>query len=194
MGKRDAIIQSSINLFKKNGIEQTKISDIVKDAHIAQGTFYLYFPSKLSLMPAIAEEMVKILMQRIRNDVQSDQTIEIKLEQLVDSIFAINEEYSEVMAIIYSGLASTEHLKEWETVYATCYEWVSDLLKDAKENGTIRQSIKPDRTAKLIIGLIESAAEQVFLYDYRDEHEIEIQRKEVVQFLFDALGISKANS
>lgn len=194
MGKRDAIIQSSINLFKKNGIEQTKISDIVKDAHIAQGTFYLYFPSKLSLMPAIAEEMVKILMQRIRNDVQSDQTIEIKLEQLVDSIFAINEEYSEVMAIIYSGLASTEHLKEWETVYATCYEWVSDLLKDAKENRMIRQSIKPDRTAKLIIGLIESAAEQVFLYDYRDEHEIEIQRNEVVQFLFDALGISKANS
>ena len=113
MGKRDAIIQSSINLFKKNGIEQTKISDIVKDANIAQGTFYLYFPSKLSLMPAIAEEMVKITMKRIKSDVQNDRPIEIKLEQIVDSIFAINKEYSEVQAIIYSGLASTEHLKEW---------------------------------------------------------------------------------
>lgn len=194
MGKRDAIIQSSINLFKKNGIEQTKISDIVKDANIAQGTFYLYFPSKLSLMPAIAEEMVKITMKRIKSDVQNDRPIEIKLEQIVDSIFAINKEYSEVQAIIYSGLASTEHLKEWETVYAPFYQWISNLLEEAKENNTIRQTIKPDRTAKLLIGLVESAAEQVFLYDYSDEHEIETQRNEVIQFLFNALGISSTNS
>lgn len=191
MGKRNAIIQSSIHLFKENGIEQTKVSDIVKDAQIAQGTFYLYFPSKLSLMPAIAEVMVEIIMKRIKIEVKKDQTIEVKLENIVDSIFAVTKEYSEVMAMIYSGLASTEHLREWETVYAPVYEWISAVLKEAKTAKSIRQTIDPRRTAKLVIGLIESAAEQVFLYDYSNEREIEIQRNEVILFLLDALGIEK---
>jgi len=191
MGKRNAIIQSSIHLFKENGIEQTKVSDIVKDAQIAQGTFYLYFPSKLSLMPAIAEVMVEIIMKRIKIEVKNEQTIEVKLKNIVDSIFAVTKEYSEVMAMIYSGLASTEHLKEWETVYAPVYEWISTVLKEAKAAKSIGQTIDPHRTAKLVIGLIESAAEQVFLYDYSNEREIEVQRNEVIVFLFDALGIEK---
>ncbi len=48
-----------LKCFRKKGVEKTKISDIVKLAGIAQGTFYLYFPSKLSVMPAIAEVMVE---------------------------------------------------------------------------------------------------------------------------------------
>src|SRR5690625_2519250 len=194
MVKREAIIDSSIHLFKTNGIENTKISDIVKDAQIAQGTFYLYFSSKLSLMPAIAEVMVEIMMKRIKNEVQTGQTIEVQLTKIVESIYSVTEEYSELMAMIYSGLASTEHLKEWETVYAPVYEWISNLLEDAKTNKKIRQSIEPHRTAKLIIGLVESTAEQVHLYDYKDKHEIENQQTAVTQFLLDALGISDNNS
>ena len=194
MAKKDAIVQSAIKLFQTNGIERTKISDIVKEAQIAQGTFYLYFPSKLALMPAIAEEMVKILMKRIKHEVKSEQNVDEKFINIVNSIFKVNKEYSEVLAMIYSGLASTEHLKEWETVYEPCYHWLSNILLEAKNNGEIRQTIDPDRTAKLIIGLVESAAEQVYLYDASDELEIEHQREAVIQFLFNALGLEKVNS
>lgn len=194
MAKKDAIVQSAIQLFQTNGIERTKISDIVKEAQIAQGTFYLYFPSKLALMPAIAEEMVKILMKRIKQEVKSKQNVDEKFINIVNSIFKVNKEYSEVLAMIYSGLASTEHLKEWETVYEPCYHWLSNILLEAKNNGEIRQTIDPDRTAKLIIGLVESAAEQVYLYNASDELEIEHQREAVIQFLFNALGLEKVNS
>jgi len=194
MAKKDAIVQSAIKLFQTNGIERTKISDIVKEAQIAQGTFYLYFPSKLALMPAIAEEMVKILMKLIKQEVKNEQNVDEKFINIVNSIFMVNKEYSEVLAMIYSGLASTEHLKEWETVYEPCYHWLSDVLLEAKNNGEIRQTIDPDRTAKLIIGLVESAAEQVYLYNASDELEIEHQREAVTQFLFNALGLEKVNS
>lgn len=194
MAKKDAIVQSAIQLFQTNGIERTKISDIVKEAQIAQGTFYLYFPSKLALMPAIAEEMVKILMKRIKQEVKSEQNVDEKFINIVNSIFMVNKEYSEVLAMIYSGLASTEHLKEWETVYEPCYHWLSNILLEAKNNKEIRQTIDPNRTAKLIIGLVESAAEQVYLYDASEELEIEHQREAVTQFLFHALGLEKVNS
>lgn len=194
MAKKDAIVQSAIQLFQTNGIERTKISDIVKEAQIAQGTFYLYFPSKLALMPAIAEEMVKILMKRIKQEVKNEQNVDEKFINIVNSIFIVNKEYSEVLAMIYSGLASTEHLKEWETVYEPCYHWLSNVLLEAKNNGDIRQTIDPDRTAKLIIGLVESAAEQVYLFNTSDELEIEYQREAVTEFLFIALGLEKVSS
>lgn len=189
--KKELIVESAIYLFQEQGIEKTTVSDIVKRAGIAQGTFYLYFPSKLSLMPAIAEEMVKVLVERMNQEINDSMTITEQMENIIESIFSINKEYSEVLAMIYSGLASTEHLKEWEAVYAPCYELISELLESAKQSGSVSSSIQPDRTAKLVIGLVESAAEQVYLYNYSDDQEIEHQKEAVTQFLFDALQIKK---
>ncbi|MFD1205771.1 MULTISPECIES: TetR family transcriptional regulator [Sporosarcina] len=189
MDKKSKIVLSAIEVFRQIGIEKTKISDIVKAAGIAQGTFYLYFPSKLSLMPAIAEVMVEKTMEIVKDQVDEQQDISVQMKQLIDAIFKVNEEYHEIQALIYSGLASTEHLKEWETVYAPFYNWISEGLKKAKMEGKIRQTIQPDRTAKLIIGLIESAAEQIYLYDVNKEDEAKIQKAEVYEFLKHALSI-----
>lgn len=187
LGKKTAIIHSAIEVFQEQGIEKTKISDIVKRAGIAQGTFYLYFPSKLSLMPAIAEVMVMKTIEIVKQTVDDEATYPKQFEQMVEAIFEVNKEYYEILAVIYSGLASTEHIREWESVYAPFYEWISEKLEAAKIAGAVRQSIKPDRTAKIIIGLIESTAEQVFLYAQHDESEADRQKEEVLDFMSHAL-------
>lgn len=61
--KKERIIQSAIDVFSEKGIEKATISEIVKKAGIAQGTFYLYFSSKLAVMPAIAEVMVNKILE-----------------------------------------------------------------------------------------------------------------------------------
>ena len=58
-----------LKCFRKRA-SKTKISDILKLAGIAQGTFYLYFPSKLSVMPAIAEVMVEKMILAVKEKVQ----------------------------------------------------------------------------------------------------------------------------
>lgn len=187
MGKKTAIIHSAIEVFQEQGIEKTKISDIVKRAGIAQGTFYLYFPSKLALMPAIAEVMVAKTLDIVKQTVDESAPYPKQFEQMVDAIYKVNKEYYEILAVIYSGLASTEHIKEWESVYAPFYQWISEKLEAAKKAGAVRQSIKPERTAKIIIGLIESTAEAVFLYAHHDEGEADRQKEEVLDFMAHAL-------
>ena len=190
MNKKEMIVHAAIEVFREQGIEKTKISDIVKAAGIAQGTFYLYFPSKLSLMPAIAEVMVVKTMAIVQESVEESATFSVQLEQLVEAIFQVTHDYHEIQALIYSGLASTEHLKEWETVYAPFYQWISERLQEAKEARIIRSSIHADRTAKMIIGLVESAAEQIYLYDSEQEDQARIQQEEVNDFLRHALGMN----
>ncbi|WP_438313877.1 TetR family transcriptional regulator [Sporosarcina sp. FA9] len=189
MNKKENIVRAAVKIFSEKGIEKTKISDIVKEAGVAQGTFYLYFPSKLSLMPAIAEIMVEKTLTIIKGNVQKDVSFSTKIEQIIDSIFMVTRDYNELQALIYAGLASTEHLKEWEAVYDPFYVWVSDLLREAKSEGVIRESIHVERTAKIMIGLIESAAEQIYLYDSDKDDQARIQKIEVNQFVKHALGV-----
>lgn len=189
MSKKEEIVHAAIGVFREKGIEKTTVSHIVKAAGIAQGTFYLYFPSKLALMPVIAEEMVEKTMEIVKENIQEEATFQKKIEQLIDAIFLVARDYNEIQALIYAGLASTEHLKEWETVYAPFYEWISELIKEAAEQNIVRKTMNIDRTAKLLIGLVESAAEQVYLYDNTDEDEVHQQKEEVLSFLFYALGV-----
>ncbi|MBP2242738.1 AcrR family transcriptional regulator [Cytobacillus eiseniae] len=189
MNKKEKIVHAAIEVFREKGIEKTKIADIVKLANIAQGTFYLYFPSKLSVMPAIAEVMVEKTISAVKNEVRGDASFTTQLVQIVDAIFKITCDYREILALIYAGMGSTEHIKEWETVYEPFYSWISQFLKEAKENGNIRDSIHVERTAKLVIGLVESAAEQVYLYDTKQDDEASIQKAEVLSFLKHGLSI-----
>lgn len=189
MSKEEKIILAAIDVFRDKGVEKTKVSDIVKSAGIAQGTFYLYFPSKLSVMPAIAAVMVEKIMLEVKNRFQNSTSLENQIEQIVDAVFYLTKEYRDVFALIYAGIAQTEHLKEWETIYAPFYEWMNNFLKQAQNVGNIRDSLNTERSTKLIIGLIESAAEQIYLYDNFDEDNAALQKQELLDFLHHALGL-----
>ncbi len=47
--KRDALLNTAYELFTTKGIHATAISDIVKRAGVAKGTFYLYFRDKYDI-------------------------------------------------------------------------------------------------------------------------------------------------
>ncbi|SFA95843.1 transcriptional regulator, TetR family [Lentibacillus halodurans] len=187
--KKEAIIQSAIEVFRKKGIEKATVSDIVKGAGIAQGTFYLYFSSKLSVMLSIAEVMTEKILHEIHENVHEALPFHRKLEVVVDIVFDMIKEYREVFALIYAGLASTEYMQEWDAIYESYYAWFSHQLEQAKADGVVRDSLHPERTAEILIGLIENAAEQIYMYSHQDDHKAALKKKEVLEFAGHALGI-----
>ncbi|KGX87005.1 TetR family transcriptional regulator [Pontibacillus litoralis] len=186
--KKEKIIHSAINVFQQKGIERTKVSDIVKGAGIAQGTFYLYFPSKLAVMPSIAEVMVNKLVQTMEQEVDREQTFTNQLKQVVDIVFQITNDYRDIYALMFAGLASSDYLKEWETIYEPYYAWMSEFLQQSKASSVLRANMDTEANAKLLIGLIESAAEQSYLYDQQEEDKATQKKKEVTEFAIHALG------
>jgi len=187
--KKERIVRAAIEVLCSKGIEKTKVSDIVKGAGIAQGTFYLYFPSKLAVMPSIAEVMVQKIIEALQSSVDQDAPIHEQIKSFIATVFQLHHDGREQLALLYAGLASSEHLKEWESIYKPYYDWVSELLEKAQANGSIRKSLNTARTARIVIGAIESAAEQVYLFDQADESEIQAQAEEVYAFVTHALGI-----
>mgnify|MGYP002228847532 CR=1 FL=1 len=47
--KRESLLDSAFSLFIDNGFNKTSISDIVNNAGVAKGTFYLYFKDKYDI-------------------------------------------------------------------------------------------------------------------------------------------------
>ena len=47
--KRESLLDSDFSLFIDNGFNKTSISDIVNNAGVAKGTFYLYFKDKYDI-------------------------------------------------------------------------------------------------------------------------------------------------
>jgi AcrR family transcriptional regulator len=55
-GKRDAILAASITLFGRYGYRRTSMEEIAREAGIAKGTVYLYFPTKEVLFRALSQQ------------------------------------------------------------------------------------------------------------------------------------------
>ena len=49
--KREDLLHAAYELFTSKGVFDTSISDIVKKANMAKGTFYLYFKDKYDMTP-----------------------------------------------------------------------------------------------------------------------------------------------
>ncbi len=65
--RRRELIDAARELFVQKGYEAASVSDIVRRADVAQGTFYLYFASKQEVLAAIWRDLLEELFGIIRS-------------------------------------------------------------------------------------------------------------------------------
>jgi AcrR family transcriptional regulator len=87
IARRAEIVSAATAAFAERGIANTAVSDIVKAAGVAQGTFYLYFKSKDDVVVAAAERIGDIMVDGIERVVaMPDRSAVDKFLALVDQL------------------------------------------------------------------------------------------------------------
>lgn len=56
---RAQLVEAANSLFARQAVESVKVDDVVKEAGVAKGTFYVHFDSLETLTAAVAEELVQ---------------------------------------------------------------------------------------------------------------------------------------
>ncbi|NLE16453.1 MAG: TetR/AcrR family transcriptional regulator [Spirochaetales bacterium] len=97
--KQALLYKAAKTLFTKNGFKSTSVAQIAKEAGLAVGTFYLYYPSKEKLFLDIFLAENTALKQRCQ--AQLDVTLEPK--QMIAHMLACNSE----------GMRNNPILREW---------------------------------------------------------------------------------
>ncbi len=174
-------------ILAEKGFEATTISEIVARAGIAQGTFYLYFPSKIALVAALNQEMNEHIVAAVRDATSQAQTAADVVATGVTAAFEQIEHYRDILHILHSQVAMTQTLIQHEQHFGVYHHLVADLIRQRQAFGDVDALIPADISARLISGLIDHAADECYLYDTATPPAM--YKAEVIRFVQRALGI-----
>lgn len=66
--RRSAILEAARRVFESRGYVDTRVADIVSEAHVAQGTFYTYFDSKEAVFVELARIVIDDMLESLRSE------------------------------------------------------------------------------------------------------------------------------
>lgn len=70
--KENRLLETAFSLFTEKGIKDTSIQDIVDNANVAKGTFYLYFKDKYEIRDILIAKKSKKLFNDALEDLQKN--------------------------------------------------------------------------------------------------------------------------
>lgn len=185
--RRAELLKIAREVLAEKGFEATTISEIVSRAGVAQGTFYLYFPSKISLVVTLAQEMQASIEGALRTSYAEAKSLGEMIDRSVESAFRIMGQYRDILALVHSGIRWLEAEEAHEHIFSPYHALIAETIRRAQDVGAISPTINPVVTAVFIVGSIYYAADQCYVYHSTIPPETYIA--EAARFIRLALGV-----
>ncbi|PAB60757.1 TetR/AcrR family transcriptional regulator [Anaeromicrobium sediminis] len=153
--KRDAIMNSAIELFSRDGFHKTKVIDISNHAKVGKGTIYQYFRNKEQLYMESIKYVFELYQTYIKKAIDDEKT---PLDKLKKYLYVSDELTSKYGSVVFAlmkdmrsnGMSMFDTLTEYEN---KDIELVLKIFEDGlKEN--IFKDICPRVATNTFIGAI----------------------------------------
>ena len=172
--REQQLIKIALELFATVGYENTKISDIVAQANVSQGTFYWYFKSKeaiaLKMLESGRESILEAIAIGYRESKASIQESVVSSSHLFVHIFRFAEDNSYLMHILIKGIHSQPLLQQKvDEIKADMEAAFANNIGRAKELGMLSRPIEPKMQAVFIMSLLEGVLSR-WLFTERSEN------------------------
>lgn len=158
--KYNRIIDAAVKVFARKGFYNAKVSEIAKEAKVADGTIYLYFQNKDDILISLFEvEMEKILSRMRQELAQSDDPVK-KMERFAEVHLELvegNPEQAEVIQV--ETRQSSKFMKEYKNEKFMEYlEIISDIVREGQSKGVFREDILPRLVTRAFFGALDEVA------------------------------------
>jgi AcrR family transcriptional regulator len=159
--RRRQLLTAATAVFARRGYRAAGISDIVSEAGVARGTFYLYFESKAQVFLAIADDFYDRLEMAIAGGGADLPTTATDGRSFLRASFHRWFEFFHL-----HRLAATVMLKEGAAIDPRFDRGIAELRQSAythfaervrrfQQVGMLRPSLSPDIVAHLQVGMFE---------------------------------------
>lgn len=132
------IRNAAIELFYKQGIDNTSINEIAKEAGIAKGTVYLYFKNREDLVDSVFNYCFDIHMKESMKDVELQKNCSDKLKKRVKNIILWNHENPKESSIISSYYRPVNIVGTENVAFTKSYEVNKILIEEGIKNGEFK--------------------------------------------------------
>lgn len=166
--KQNKLFNSAYKLFTQNGIKDTSIQNIVDDAGVAKGTFYLYFKDKYDIKNKLIEKTSNKLFREAVNSLNKvyidnfdDQVIFI-INYVIDCL--INDKILiKFIAKDLSGGIFNKAISTISSPESDDESLIDFFTRKAKENN--RNYTNPEMTLFTIVELAGATCFNSIMYD-----------------------------
>jgi TetR/AcrR family fatty acid metabolism transcriptional regulator len=160
--KRVRILDAALKIFASRGFYNAKVSEVAKEAGVADGTIYLYFESKDALLIALFEDRMQRIIARATDEIaHSEGTVLDKIRQAIALHLSLVLDDPDLAEFITVELRqSGKFVKEYDNPKFTEYLRIfRDLILAGQEQGLIRRTVD----ARLVVRAIFGALDELLL-------------------------------
>ncbi len=154
-GRREQLLTAAREVLALKGYERTTVSSIAGRANVAQGTFYLYFPSKEALPGALAQQLSEALGAAAREATAELRGLDDAVDALVEATWRAAEDHKDMLVIANRGIELAKDWQEFLDITAPWREALEDFLRRFQAAGEIEASLDPMTTACVLRDVLD---------------------------------------
>ena len=163
--KRERLLNKAYELFTTKGFTNTSISDIVENADVAKGTFYLYFKDKFDLRDKLITSKAMLLFRNATENLakKNFNTLEENVIYIADSVIDQLNEDKQLLKFISKklGWGIFQNVLTTEDEQNGGYSFNDIYYSLLEKSG--RKFKNPDLMLYMIVELINSSCYNVIL-------------------------------
>ena len=156
--RKESLYTVAIDLFRRQGFEETRVEEITQAAGVAKGTFFNYFPSKEDILLYITERHMSRLSAALGNGASANlsrqqssiEAIQFLRHTLADSL----EEDRDLVGLAVDKALQIAHLAPASHKGRFSLQGlIAILVVRGQRSGEIQPEIDPEVVAQMLEGL-----------------------------------------
>lgn len=185
------IFEVSGRLFKEKGFENTTVDEITKEAGIAKGTFFNYFPTKESLLLYFKEQREDLIFNILESQIPAGAPAREKIKNLLVLLaesYEKDKEISRLLFLEYKKFIINSGQKPHEKGHRhqRLISILCDFLEDGVKSGQIKKEIDLKATSEVLSAIYVHSL-MMWLHSDTD-HSFSKDISVKIDILFEGIG------
>jgi TetR/AcrR family fatty acid metabolism transcriptional regulator len=157
--KRERILVAAERIFARHGFFAARVSEIAKEAGVADGTIYLYFKSKDDLLISWFEHRMRHVNGVLRKAI-ADQPPPAQLRALIRTYLQlVSDEPIAAEVLTIELRQSSKFMKEYDNPqFADFLRLLGGVIADGQARGDFDDAVPGHLAARMIFGILDELA------------------------------------
>jgi TetR/AcrR family fatty acid metabolism transcriptional regulator len=194
MGKRKTnekyyrIIKAATKIFAKKGFYQAKISEIAREAGVADGTIYIYFENKDDILISLFEEQMKGVLDNMMMQISNERDPAKRLQKFALAHLQLIEQNKDMAEIIQVEVRqSSKFMKEYKNEKFLKYlDLIGDIIREGQETGIFRKDVVPGVAKRAFFGALDEMS-RFWVLSTRKQYDIKTAALQISEFFLKGI-------
>ncbi|MCF8056126.1 MAG: TetR family transcriptional regulator [Desulfocapsa sp.] len=180
--KHSKIINAATKVFAKKGFFNARISDIAKEAKVADGTIYLYFNNKFDILISVFEEEIGNLIEQVQKLLAGEDDPRKMLEIFATKHLTVMKKNKNLAEVIQIELRqSAKLIKDYRNnKFSEYVNIISSIIKLGQEQNIYRASIRPGIAKRAFFGALDETS-RIWTIGIATEYTVEETIQQVLE-------------